>query len=71
MSTVPSVAAGLRWAAATHALAASSVSPSTGSIQILAMASGSVSATASISTPPWAESMPRCFLAERSRVKLA
>ena len=71
MSTVPSVAAGLSLAAATHARAASSVRPSTGSIQILAMASGSVSATASISTPPWADSIPRCFLAERSRVKLA
>ena len=47
------------------------LSPSTGSIQILAMASGFSTATVSISTPPWADSMPRCFLAERSRVKLA
>ena len=71
MSTAPSVAAGFRFAASTHARATGSVSPSTGSIQILAMASGFSSATASISTPPWADSMPRCFLAERSRVKLA
>ena len=68
---MPSVASGFRLAASTHARAASSVRPSTGSIQILAMASGSDSATASISTPPCAESIPRCFLAERSRVKLA
>ena len=32
------------------------------------MASGFVAATSSISTPPWAESMPRYFLAERSSV---
>ena len=71
MSTVPSVAAGLRPAAATHWRAALSLRPSTGSIQTLAMASGFSAATASISTPPCAESMPRCFLAERSRVKEA
>ena len=47
------------------------VRPSTGSIQILAMASGFSTATVSISTPPWADSMPRCFLAARSSVKLA
>ena len=35
------------------------------------MASGLVTATSSISTPPSADSMPRCFLALRSRVKLA
>ena len=39
------------------------------STQILAMASGSFSATASISTPPWADSIPRCFFAARSSVK--
>ena len=71
MSTAPSVACGLSLAASTQARACSSVSPSTGSTQILAMASGSSAATASISTPPWADSMPRCFLAERSSVKLA
>ena len=60
---------GLSLAATTHSRQASSVSPSTGSIQILAMASGFVAATCSISTPPSADSMPRCFLAERSRVK--
>ena len=56
---------------ATQARATSSVRPSTGSTQILAMALGLSTATVSISTPPSADSMPRCFLAERSSVKLA
>ena len=54
-----------------QARAAGSVRPSTGSTWMRAMASGFSSATVSISTPPSAESMPRCFLAARSRVKLA
>ena len=55
MSTAPSVAVGFRLAASTHARASASLSPSTGSIQILAMASGFSSATVSISTPPSAD----------------
>ncbi len=35
------------------------------------MADGSSAATCSMSTPPLADTMPRCFLAPRSRVKLA
>ncbi len=35
------------------------------------MASGLDTATSSISTPPSADSIPRCRLALRSRVKLA
>jgi hypothetical protein len=46
-------------------------SPSTGSMWSLMIASGLDSATASISTPPSAESIRRCFFAARSRVKLA
>ena len=37
----------------------------------MAMASGLVTATSSISTPPSADSMPRCSLFGRSKVKLA
>ena len=41
--------------------------PSTGSTWSLTMASGS-RATSSMSTPPWADSISRCFFADRSRV---
>ena len=52
MATVPSTAASGSAAAATQSRAVASSSPSTGSINILAMASGFSSATVSISTPP-------------------
>ena len=71
MSTAPSVAAGFSFAAATHSRHAASVSPSTGSTWMLAIASGFSSATCSISTPPCAESIPRCSLAARSSVNEA
>ena len=58
-------------AASTQARQACSDSPSTGSTWMRAMASGFSSATVSISTPPSADSIPRCCLAERSSVKLA
>src|ERR1700691_4584512 len=45
--------------------------PVTGSMWILAMASGLVSATSSISTPPSADSMPRCSFGGRPRARLA
>ena len=47
---------------------ASSLRPSTGSMWMRAIASGFSSATCSISTPPCADSIPRCSLAARSRV---
>jgi len=71
MSTAPSVAAGFNAAASTQARHCASVSPSTGSMWILAMASGFSSATCSISTPPWADSIPRWSLAARSSVNEA
>ena len=54
MSTAPSTAFGLSFAASTHSRHAASLSPSTGSMWILAIASGFFSATLSISTPPCA-----------------
>ena len=71
MSTAPSVAAGLSLAAATAARAPPRLSPSTGSMCSLDDGVGVLSATVSISTPPSAESISRCFLAARSSVKLA
>ena len=71
MSTAPSVAAGLSLASVTAWRATASVSPSTGSMWTFTMASGLVSATCSISTPPSADNISKCFLAERSRVNEA
>ena len=65
MSTAPSVGVGVELGGlAPTAGPAPRSRPSTGSTWIRAMASGSSSATASMSTPPWAESMPRCCLAD-------
>ena len=69
MSTAPSTAFGLRFARCTHSRTVSSERPSAGLTWIFAIASGSFSATSSISTPPCAESIPRYCLAARSRVK--
>ena len=68
MSTAPSFAAGLSPAASTQARQSASESPSTGFTWMRAIASGFSSATVSISTPPCAESMPRCSFAPRSSV---
>ena len=67
-STVPSVAAGLSFARSTHSRATASLRPSTGSTCRRATASGSCAATCSMSTPPRADSSPRCSLADRSSV---
>ena len=72
MSTAPSVASGLSFAASTQARAsASDEAVDRVDVDLGDGVGVGRRPRSSMSTPPWAQSMPRCFLAERSRVKLA
>ncbi len=71
MLATPSIALSGMPASTAAWRAASALSPSTGLMWSLTMASGAVAATSSMSTPPLADSISRCILAARSSVKLA
>jgi hypothetical protein len=68
MSAAPSSARSGSFASTQACRAVATSRPSTGSMCSFTMASGFDSATASISTPPSADSINRCFLAARSSV---